>query len=256
MILSHFGKYPLRSPARDLRATNSVYDRMSSTALAVETLAPSGLAHAVWHPMTDPESAPTSGEGPQQVTLLLGAIAEGDSRAASDLLPIVYDQLRALARAQMAREKPGMTLQPTALVHEAYLRLVGDSHVQWNSRAHFFGAAAQAMRRILVEAARGRRQAKRGGGRDRVELHDDVASTEDPNQVDHIALDDALTRLESIDKRKSDVVMLRYFAGLSVEESAAALNISTATVKNDWAYAKAWLYKEMNQGNGTKPFTA
>lgn len=184
----------------------------------------------------------------QNVTLLLGAIAGGDSRAARDLLPIVYDQLRNLARAQMAREKQGHTLQPTALVHEAYLRLVGDGDVKWNSRAHFFGAAAQAMRRILVEAARTRKQAKRGGGRERVEMNDDVASVPDPNNIDHIALDDALTKLEEIDKRKADVVMLRYFAGLGVDETAAALNISTATVKNDWAYAKAWLYKEMSRG--------
>ncbi|MGE3107434.1 MAG: sigma-70 family RNA polymerase sigma factor [Phycisphaerales bacterium] len=202
-------------------------------------------------PTTPGDPAPRTPEGhpPQQVTLLLGAIADGDSRAARDLLPIVYEQLRALARAQMSREKPGMTLQPTALVHEAYLRLVGSSDIQWNSRGHFFGAAAQAMRRILVEAARTRKQVKRGGGRDRVELSEEVASSPDPNLIDHIALDDALTRLEQIDKRKSDVVMMRYFAGLSVEETAAALNVSTATVKNDWAYAKAWLYKEMNQGN-------
>jgi len=182
--------------------------------------------------------------------MLLGAIADGDSNAARDLLPIVYEQLRALARSQMARERVGMTLQPTALVHEAYLRLVGSADVQWNSRGHFFGAAAQAMRRILVEAARVRKQAKRGGDRDRVEMTDDVASTNDPDNIDHIALDDALTKLERIDKRKSDVVMLRYFAGLGVDEAAAALSVSPATVKNDWAYAKAWLYKEMSVGSG------
>ncbi len=201
-------------------------------------------------PPTPPPAPPLPPDGnpPQQVTLLLDAIVSGDSRASRDLLPIVYEQLRALARAQMSREKVGMTLQPTALVHEAYLRLVGTTDVRWNSRAHFFGAAAQAMRRILVEAARMRKQAKRGGGCDRVELSEEVASTPEPNNVDHIALDDALTKLEGIDKRKADVVMMRYFAGLSVEETAAALNVSPATVKNDWAYAKAWLYKEMNQG--------
>lgn len=203
--------------------------------------------------MTTHETPTSPGDAtpnqPQQVTLLLDAIVSGDARASRDLLPIVYEQLRALARAQMSREKVGMTLQPTALVHEAYLRLVGSTDVRWNSRAHFFGAAAQAMRRILVEAARTRKQAKRGGGRDRVELNDEIASTPDPNHIDHIALDDALTKLEGIDKRKADVVMMRYFAGLSVEETAAALNVSPATVKNDWAYAKAWLYKEMNQGN-------
>jgi len=196
-----------------------------------------------------PASAPTPPPPDRNVTLMLGAIAGGDSKAARDLLPIVYEHLRNLARAQMAREKQGHTLQPTALVHEAYLRLVGDGDVKWNSRAHFFGAAAQAMRRILVEAARTRKQAKRGGGRERVEMNDDVASVPDPNNIDHIALDDALSKLEDVDKRKADVVMLRYFAGLGVDETAAALNVSTATVKNDWAYAKAWLYKEMSRGD-------
>jgi RNA polymerase sigma factor (TIGR02999 family) len=148
----------------------------------------------------------------------------------------------------MAHERPGLTLQPTALVHEAYLRLVGNAEVQWNSRGHFFGAAAQAMRRILVEAARTRKQLKRGGGRSRVEL-DDAMAAFDPEEVDHEELDKALTRLESKDPRKAQVVMLRYFAGLGVEDTAEALAISPATVKNDWAYAKAWLFKELSAAN-------
>lgn len=188
--------------------------------------------------------------GQTNVTILLSAITDGDSRAAKDLLPIVYDQLRNLARAQMAREKSGHTLQPTALVHEAYLRLVGGSNIQWNSRAHFFGAAALAMRRILVESARSRHQLKRGGNRERVELTDEAAVAPAEPDVDHIALDEALSKLEATDPRKGQVVMLRYFAGLSVEETAQAIGVSPATVKNDWAYAKAWLYKEMKSEGG------
>jgi RNA polymerase sigma factor (TIGR02999 family) len=183
---------------------------------------------------------------PSEVTRMLDAIAQGDSHAARDLLPIVYDQLRALARAQMAHERAGMTLQPTALVHEAYLRLVGGADVKWNSRGHFFGAAAQAMRRILVEAARTRKQLKRGGGRSRIELDDGMAVF-DPKNVDHEELDKVLTRLEAQDPRKGQVVMLRYFAGLGVQETADALGISPATVKNDWAYARAWLFKELSK---------
>jgi RNA polymerase sigma factor (TIGR02999 family) len=189
---------------------------------------------------------------PSEVTRMLDAIAGGDAHAASDLLPIVYDQLRALAHAQMAHERSGMTLQPTALVHEAYLRLVGGADVKWNSRGHFFGAAAQAMRRILVEAARSRKQLKRGGGRSRVELEDGMASF-DPNNLDFEELDRALTKLEGKDARKAQVVMLRYFAGLGVDETAVALGVSPATVKNDWAYAKAWLFKELSSAAASPP---
>jgi RNA polymerase sigma factor (TIGR02999 family) len=211
---------------------------------------------------------PMSETGQKDVTVLLSAIADGDSRASSDLLPIVYEQLRRLARSQMAREKPGMTLQPTALVHEAYMRLVGDADVKWNSRGHFFGAAAQAMRRILVENARSRHQIKRGGNRERIELTESSAGADpaaaDPahqaaagaevDGVDQVALDEALKTLESIDERKVRVVMLRYYAGLSVEETAAALDVSPATVKNDWAYAKAWLFNHIkNQTLSTPP---
>lgn len=188
---------------------------------------------------------------PSEVTRMLDAIAQGDSHAARDLLPIVYDQLRALARAQMAHERAGMTLQPTALVHEAYLRLVGGADVKWNSRGHFFGAAAQAMRRILVEAARTRKQLKRGGGRSRIELDDGMAVF-DPKDIDYEELDKVLTRLEAQDARKGQVVMLRYFAGLGVQETADALGISPATVKNDWAYARAWLFKELSKGELSK----
>jgi RNA polymerase sigma factor (TIGR02999 family) len=185
--------------------------------------------------------------GPSEVTRMLDAISEGNAHAARDLLPIVYDQLRALAHAQMAHERSGMTLQPTALVHEAYLRLVGNADVKWNSRGHFFGAAAQAMRRILVEAARSRKQLKRGGGRSRVDLEDGMVVF-DPNDLDFEELDRVLTRLEAADPRKGQVVMLRYFAGLGVQETAEALGVSAATVKNDWAYARAWLFKELSKG--------
>jgi RNA polymerase sigma factor (TIGR02999 family) len=187
---------------------------------------------------------------PQDVTQLLDAVSAGDSRAAGELLPLVYDQLRKLARARMSREKAGATLQPTALVHEAYLRLVGDHDVKWENRGHFFAAAARAMRRILVERARHRGRQKRGGGMKRVEIADDALAVEPPSD-DLLALDEVLDRLEQYDPRKSDVVMLRYFAGLTIEETAAALGISPATVKNEWAFARAWLHRELRKGDSS-----
>jgi RNA polymerase sigma factor (TIGR02999 family) len=187
---------------------------------------------------------------PQDVTQLLDAVSAGDSRAAGELLPLVYDQLRKLARARMSREKAGATLQPTALVHEAYLRLVGSQDVKWENRGHFFAAAARAMRRILVERARHRGRQKRGGGMKRVEIADDALAVEPPSD-DLLALDEVLDRLEQYDPRKSDVVMLRYFAGLTIEETAAALGISPATVKNEWAFARAWLHRELRKGDSS-----
>lgn len=185
-----------------------------------------------------------TGDNRQHVTLLLAEAAEGDSRAAADLLPLVYSELRRLARSFMAREKAGQTLQPTALVHEAFLRLVGQQDMQWQSRGHFFVAAATAMRRILIERARGRKRVKRGGDRQRVDLID-VPLSEEPDADNLLALDEALDRLARSDERKSRVVMLRYFAGLSVEETAAAVGVSPATVKNDWSFARAWLHREI-----------
>lgn len=186
-----------------------------------------------------------SGSAHQHVTQLLGAISDGDSRAASDLLPLIYDELRKLAQSYMNKEAPGRTLQPTALVHEAYMRLVGQDDIRWNSRGHFFGAAAQAMRRILIDQARSRGRVKRGGGAARVELDDHIAS-DDPPSTDLIALDEVLDELEKFDRRKWQVVMLQYFAGLNFEETGAALGISPSTVRNDWTFAKAWLLRQMD----------
>ena len=176
-----------------------------------------------------------------EVTRLLDAAAAGDTNAAADLLPLVYDELRKLAAARMAPESPDHTLQPTALVHEAYLRLVrADASRPWNGRGHFFAAAAEAMRRILVESARRKQTGKHGGGHRRVDLADVEPAAESPD-LDLIALDDALNRLALSDPRKAELVQLRYFAGLTNEQAAVALGISISTADNDWAYAKSWL---------------
>jgi RNA polymerase sigma factor (TIGR02999 family) len=172
------------------------------------------------------------------VTQLLGAAAAGDRQAAADLLPLAYAELRQLGAARLAREGPGQTLQPTALVHEAYLRLVGDQ--RFEGRGHFFAAAAEAMRRILVERARRRGRDKRGGGRRRVELGDPAAAAELPAD-EVLALDDALTRLAAADPDAAKVVHLHFFAGLSIEQVADSLAVSRATAYRQWAYARAWL---------------
>jgi RNA polymerase sigma factor (TIGR02999 family) len=175
------------------------------------------------------------------VTRLLDAAAAGDPKAAADLLPLVYDELRKLAAARLAAERPGQTLQPTALVHEAYLRLVGEGQPRdWNGRGHFFGAAAEAMRRILVESARRKHGPKRGGHLRRRDLSPEHPAVEDdPERL--LALDEALERLAAVEPRAAEVVKLRYFAGLTVPEAAAALGISPRTADGDWAYARAWL---------------
>ncbi len=180
-----------------------------------------------------------------QVTQLLDAISEGDSRASAELLPLIYDELRKLAQSYMAKEQHVLTLQPTALVHEAYLRLVGDAGSRWSGRAHFFGAAAQAMRRILVDQARSRHRLKRGGDRARVELHEGIEPGAEGPSTDLIELDEVLNALEKYDQRKYQVVMLQYFAGLSVDETSAALGVSATTVRNDWTFARAWLMRQM-----------
>jgi RNA polymerase sigma factor (TIGR02999 family) len=174
------------------------------------------------------------------VTRILAAIGQGDPQASELLLPLVYDELRKLAARRLAREAPGQTLQPTALVHEAYLRLVGAQGADWNGRGHFFAAAAQAMRRILVENARRKKSAKAGGGRMRVSLAE-VEPEIDGHRVDLLALDEALERLEAQDERKANLVKLRFFAGLSIHQAAEILGVSTSTADNDWAYAKSWL---------------
>ena len=166
----------------------------------------------------------------------------GESGTSEELLPQVYDELRRLARSRIAREPAGLTLQPTALVHEAYLRLRGDgADRRWDRRGHFFAAAAIAMRRILVDRARHYRRVKHGGEQERVELdHESPAPA--PEFADVLAVDQALTRLERIDPTKAQVVLLRYFAGLTIEETAGAMDLSPATVKNEWAFARAWLH--------------
>jgi RNA polymerase sigma factor (TIGR02999 family) len=180
-----------------------------------------------------------------EVTRILSAIEQGDPHAAEQLLPLVYDELRKLAGQKLAQEKPGQTLQATALVHEAYLRLVDVDQAQhWNSRGHFFAAAAEAMRRILVEQARKRRRLKRGGDRQRLDL--DALQLCVPEVADELlALDEALAELAQKHPDKSELVKLRYFAGLTVAEAAQALGISTSTADRHWTYARAWLYRRI-----------
>ncbi len=179
------------------------------------------------------------------VTRILSAVEQGDPTAAEGLLPLVYEELRKLAAQRLAMEKPGQTLQATALVHEAYLRLVGDKDAwTWNSRGHFFAAAAEAMRRILVEAARRKNRIRHGGGRARGELDDGCLLTEAPSD-DLLALDEVLTRLAARDPVRAEVVKLRFFAGLTMAETAQVLGISLATAERYWTFARAWLYAEM-----------
>jgi len=179
-----------------------------------------------------------------RVTELLVAWSKGDERALDALTPLVYDELRRLARSYMRQERAGHTLQSTALVHEAFLRLV-DQRVKWNSRAHFFGIAAQMMRRILVDHAKAQSTAKRGAGAVRIELDEGLATA--PNRdVDLLALDEALERLTKVDPQRSRIVELRFFAGLSNEESAEVLGVSPATIQRQWAGARAWLFHELN----------
>jgi RNA polymerase sigma factor (TIGR02999 family) len=193
-----------------------------------------------------------------EVTRILSAIDQGDPRASEQLLPLVYDELRRLAAQKMARESPGQTLEATALVHEAYLRLVDTTQVrQWNSRGHFFAAAAEAMRRILIEKARHKRSLKAGGDRQRLEMPD-IEATNIGSDIDLLALNEALEKLERQDQRRAQVVKLRFFAGLTIEEAAQALGISPSTADSDWAYARCWLRLEMeglearNQDSGTR----
>jgi RNA polymerase sigma factor (TIGR02999 family) len=186
------------------------------------------------------------------VSRILSAIEHGDPAAADQLLPLVYDELRRLAAQKLARESPGQTLQATALVHEAYLRLVDQDRTRrWDSRGHFFAAAAEAMRRILVERARRKRAEKHGGRHQRQDVDDVEIVAASPTE-DLLALDEALTRLEAEDPSKADLVKLRYFAGLSIEDTARALGISSATAKRQWAYARAWLFRQI-EGGGQQP---
>jgi RNA polymerase sigma factor (TIGR02999 family) len=183
-----------------------------------------------------------------EVTRILSAIHQGDPQAASQFLPLVYDELRKLAAQKLARETPGQTLQPTALVHEAYLRLVGEDQEQhWDSRGHFFAAAAEAMRRILVEIARQKASLKRGGDRNRMDIVDSLLAAPGPRE-DLLAMDAALTKLAETDKQAAELVQLRYFAGLPIREIAEILGIAPRTADRLWAYARAWLQQEIEGG--------
>ena len=187
------------------------------------------------------------------VTRILSAVEHGDPTAAEQLLPLVYDELRRLAAQRLAREKPGQTLQATALVHEAYLRLVGPRDTGWNSRGHFFAAAAEAMRRILVERARRKRRRKHGGGRSRQDSSlDDLAGPETRDPLEVLAVHEALDQLAEKAPRKAELVKLRYFVGCTMAEAAQVLGIAQATAEEDWTYSKAWLRRHWFRGEPKK----
>jgi len=184
-----------------------------------------------------------------EVTKIIHAIEAGDRHAAAELLPLVYEELRAMAAHRLAQEKPGQTLEPTALVHEAYLRLVGNAQdLNWDHRGHFFAAAAEAMRRILVDAARRKQAIRHGGGRRRVPLQDLQHITQSPDDL--LALDEALCRFASEEPAKAELVKLRFFAGLSMPEAASALGISVASAERRWAFARTWLFSELQDEVG------
>jgi RNA polymerase sigma factor (TIGR02999 family) len=185
-----------------------------------------------------------------EVTRLLRAWQDGDSKAFEELIPLVYDELRHIARMHMRRERAGLTLQATALANEAYLRLVDAKKMHWRDRAHFFAMASRVMRRVLVDAARARHAEKRGGASPKVTLVEALAVPSPENTVDLVALDEALESLAAANPRKAQIVELRYFGGLTVEETAAVLKISTDTVARDWRFAKSWLKRELS-GNRT-----
>ena len=193
--------------------------------------------------VTSPEESP--------VTQLLAAVARGDGPARERLWEVIYETLHQIAERQFAAEPPGGTLQPTVLVHEAFLRLAADEQIQWEDRRHFFAAAAQAMRRIRIDEARRRNRLKRGGGR-KVESLEEGPAMFDQHPSEALALDEALERLELKDPRKAEIVMLRYFAGLTVDETAEALSLSAKTIKNEWRFARMWLRRELARGD-TKP---
>jgi RNA polymerase sigma factor (TIGR02999 family) len=182
------------------------------------------------------------------ITRILNAIEQGDPKAADELLPLLYEELRLLAARKLSHEPPGQTLQATALVHEAYLRLIEGADQDWNSRGHFFKAAAEAMRRILVENARRKQRLKRGGNRERSVLDEAVIAAAEPD-IDLLALDEALAKFEAIDPEKAHLVKLRYFAGLSLHQAAEILCISIATANRHWSYARSWLFQEISKGD-------
>ena len=182
------------------------------------------------------------------VTQILEAAERGDPKAAEELLPLVYEELRMLAAAKMANEAPGQTLQPTALVHEAWLRLVGDHNPKFANRAHFFSASAEAMRRILIDRARRKRAARHGGDHQRVQIEEADLAILDRDSDQLLALSDALDKLASTDRVEAELVKLRYFVGLTIDEAAAILGVSPRTAKNYWTHARAWLFREIKKG--------
>lgn len=184
----------------------------------------------------------------QQVTQLLEQITAGDTLAADELLPLVYHELRSLARSRMAKEQPGQTLQETALVHEAYIRLIGEHDVGWDSRGHFFAAASEAMRRILIERARKKARLKHGGQQQRVTL-DDMLAGKEPQDAELLALDEALSRLETHDEIMAQVVKMRFFVGFSIKETASALGVSPRSVNRLWTAARVWLLDDLLETN-------
>lgn len=186
---------------------------------------------------------------PQEITALLAAWSDGNRAALDQLMPLVYDELRRMAHRYLGRERAGHTLESAALVNEAYLKLIGEQNMNWQNRAHFFAVAAQLMRQILVDYARTRNRDRRGGGAQRVSL-EDALMVADEKFADLVALDDALKSLAAFDERKSKVAELRFFGGLSVEETAAALKVAPVTVMREWRLAKAWLYRELSKDTG------
>ena len=188
----------------------------------------------------------------RDVTSLLVRWRNGDANAFDELAPIVYDELRKLARSHLRRERPGHTLQSTALVHEAYLRMIDQQNVSWQNRSHFYGIAAQMIRRILVDYARAKKTKKRGEAAPKIAF-EEAAGAHGAEDLDLVALDDALKALAEIDPRQSRIVELRYFAGLSIEDTAEVLGISPATVKRDWTVARAWLRRELVRGEAHRP---
>jgi RNA polymerase sigma factor (TIGR02999 family) len=194
-----------------------------------------------------PRGDEPAGPPPGEVTLLLLEWGSGNAAAMERLVPLIYEELRSMAARYLRRENPGHTLQPTALVHEAYLKLVDQKRVHWKNRAHFYGVAAQAMRRILLDHARSRDAAKRGGGRTRVAVSDTPGGAQ-PREIDLIALDQALNRLSALDGEQARIVELRYFGGLTIDETAEVVGVSTATIERDWRSARAWLHQELQRG--------
>ncbi|HEX3625236.1 MAG TPA: sigma-70 family RNA polymerase sigma factor [Verrucomicrobiae bacterium] len=188
------------------------------------------------------------------VTRILQSVESGNANAAGELLPLVYDELRKLAASKMANEQPNQTLQPTALVHEAWLRLTGNENAKWNGRAHFFGAAAEAMRRILIDNARRKQALRHGGGKQRVDV-DEIEIAAPAKAEEMLAINEALEELAAMDKPKAELVKLHYFVGLTMEDCAGVLGISVPTARRWWNYARAWLFQKIQNDDGTKTGT-